>query len=173
MWTCNNNNLTVFRLAFFRVSRTGGGLKVPVARQWAIPKYFSSWVGRAFEKTSPQGPHSHILMTRGGGRSGQKIHILYPKRSQLQNLSTQKKSLLYLAYPPKSPHSLFSQPKKIPASFIDPKRSLLAKISDPKNHSDPPPPSPSLKYVSGAPGDIANTGMWKLGQGKTVFMCRC
>ena len=33
---------------------------------------------------------------------------------------------------------LFSRPKKIPASFIDPKKSLLAKMSDPKNPSDPP-----------------------------------
>ena len=33
---------------------------------------------------------------------------------------------------------LFSRPKKIPASFIDPKKSLLAKMSDPKNYSDPP-----------------------------------
>ena len=33
---------------------------------------------------------------------------------------------------------LFLRPKKIPASFIDPKKSLLAKMSDPKNPSDPP-----------------------------------
>ena len=37
-------------------------------------------------KLSPQGPHSHILMT--GGPTA--VHILYPKKSQLQNLSTQK-----------------------------------------------------------------------------------
>ena len=33
-----------------------------------------------------QGPHSHILMTGGPTE----VHILYPKKSQLQNLSTQK-----------------------------------------------------------------------------------
>ena len=47
---------------------------------------------------------------------------------------------------------LFSPPKKIPASFIDPKKSFLAKMSDPKKSFEPPPPPPSLKYVSGAPG---------------------
>ena len=36
-----------------------------------------------------QGPHSQILMTGGGGGSAE-VHILYPKRSQLQYLSTQK-----------------------------------------------------------------------------------
>ena len=40
---------------------------------------------------------------------------------------------------PKKIPVLFSRPKKIPTSFIDPKKSLLAKISDPKNPSDPPP----------------------------------
>ena len=34
-----------------------------------------------------QGPHSQILMA-GGGVS--EVHILYPKKLQLQNLSTQK-----------------------------------------------------------------------------------
>ena len=37
---------------------------------------------------SAQGPHSHILKTGGGGPT--EVHILYPKKSQLQNLSTQK-----------------------------------------------------------------------------------
>ena len=48
----------------------------------------------------------------------------------------------------KNPCVVFATQKN-PASFIDPKKSLLAKMSDPKNPSDPPP---SLKYVSGAPG---------------------
>ena len=41
----------------------------------------------------PQGPHSQILMTGGGGGGGggpTEVHTLYPKKSQLQNLSTQK-----------------------------------------------------------------------------------
>ena len=49
----------------------------------------------------PQGPHSHILMTGGSTE----VHILYPKKSQLQNLSTQKNSFF------------FSIPKKIPQCF--------------------------------------------------------
>ena len=55
-----------------------------------------------------QGLHSHILMTGGGGGGGwcpTEVHILYPKKSQLQNLSTQK-----------NPY-LFSTPKKIPQCF--------------------------------------------------------
>ena len=41
-----------------------------------------------------QGPHSQILMTGGWGmgvvQQRSEVHILYPKKSQLQNLSTQK-----------------------------------------------------------------------------------
>ena len=51
---------------------------------------------------------------------------------------------------PKKIPLLFSRPQKIPTSFIDPKKSLLAKMSDPKKSFGPPP---SLKYVSGAPGN--------------------
>ena len=41
---------------------------------------------------------------------------------------------------PKKIPLLFSRPKKIRASFIDPKKIFLAKMSDQKNPSDPPPP---------------------------------
>ena len=37
-----------------------------------------------------QGPHSQILMTGGGGGNPTEVHNLHPKKSQLQNLSTQK-----------------------------------------------------------------------------------
>ena len=43
----------------------------------------------------PQGPLSHILMTWGGGPT--EVHILYPKKFQLQNLSTQKNPYFFLA----------------------------------------------------------------------------
>ena len=38
------------------------------------------------------GPHSDILMTGGGGggRGATEVHILYLKKSQLRNLSTEK-----------------------------------------------------------------------------------
>ena len=84
----------------------------------------------------------------GGGGGPTEVHILYPKKSQLQNLSTQnittfltdpKKSLGSFLATQKIPPFFFSRPIKIPASFIDPKKSPLAKISDPKNHWDPPP----------------------------------
>ena len=49
----------------------------------------------------------------GGGGGPTEVHILYPKKSQLQNLSTQK----ILAYPKKS-LGPFSQPQKIPLFFF-------------------------------------------------------
>ena len=78
------------------------------------------------------------------------VHILYPKKSQLQNLPTQKKSLLFLIYQKNplvlffttqtNPSVFFRDPKKIPASFINPKKITLGKISDPKKSLGPPPP---------------------------------
>ena len=97
-------------------------------------------------------------MTGGGGPT--EVHILYPKRSQLQNQCLPIKITTFLVYPKnslspffatqKKSLSFFSRPKKIPASFIDPNKSLLARISDSKTSLGPPPQS--LKYVSGAPG---------------------
>ena len=91
------------------------------------------------------------------------VYILYPKKSQLQNLSANKNHYLFLAYPPppkslnpffatpKNPFVFFPRPKKIPAS---PKKSLWAKIPDSiKSFDPPPPPPPSLNYVSGATGE--------------------
>ena len=60
---------------------------------------FLGWVN--YHISLAQGPHSHILMTGGPTE----VHILYPKKSQLQNLSTQK-----------NPY-FFSIPKKIPQCF--------------------------------------------------------
>ena len=52
---------------------------------------------------STRGPHSHILEGWGGG-DPKEVHVLYPKKSQLQNLSTQKHPTS-LAYPKYSnPH---------------------------------------------------------------------
>ena len=76
-------------------------------------------------------------MMGGGGGGPTEVYILYPKKLQLQNLSTQKIHYLFL-HTQNNRLVLFSQPQKIPASFIDGKKSLLVKISDPKNHSDPP-----------------------------------
>ena len=53
-------------------------------------------------RNNSQGPHWQILMTGGGGGVLTEVHILYPKISQLQNLSTPKN------------HYFFSIPQKIP-----------------------------------------------------------
>ena len=45
---------------------------------------------------------------------------------------------------------LFSRPKKIPASFIDPQKIPFGQNVRPKKIIQTPP---SLKYVSGAPGE--------------------
>ena len=117
----------------------------------------------------PQGPHSHILMTgvsdRGSYFIPQKITTLefvYPKKSQLQNLSSPKKTLPYLAYPKNSLSPFFARPPKIPLFFFfatpknsgvfhRPKKITFGQNFRPKKVTRTPPP-PSLKYVSGAPG---------------------
>ena len=98
----------------------------------------------------------------GGGRSWTEVHILYPKKSQLQNLSSTPKNPYFSGIPKKIPHKqqivfillliwaderyntqknpcVFLQLQKIPASFMDPKKSLMAKFQIQKNLSDPPP----------------------------------
>ena len=105
---------------------------------------------------SSQEPLSQILLIGGGGGGGPtEVHILYLKKLQLQNLSTQKNHY-FLKHTQKYPLLLFRNPKKIPASFIGPKESLLAEISDPKKSvgPSPPPPPPSSKFVNGAPGIV-------------------
>ena len=85
-----------------------------------------------------QGPHSQIVMTGGEGGPTE-VHILYPKKSQLENLSTQKNHYLFLAYPKKSPSPFFATPKNPSFFFRDPKKSFVAKISDPKKSLGHPP----------------------------------
>ena len=58
---------------------------------------------RYLKATSTQGPHSHILMMGGPTE----VHILYPKKSQLQN---------YFVYP-KSPY-FFQHTQKNPSVFL-------------------------------------------------------
>ena len=77
----------------------------------------------------------------------QRFTFYTPKKSQLQNLSTQKNHYFFLAYQ-KNPLLLFLQPQKIPlflfatpkniGIFHRPKKSLLVKISDPKKLLRPP-----------------------------------
>ena len=113
----------------------------------------------------PQETHSDILVLGGGGGGGglevsEIFCILYPKKSQLQNLSTKKSPNIFnIQYPKKSHTSsklclcycLFelmkrSMPKKIPVLFSQPKKcprlsqTLLAKISGPKKIPRAPSP---------------------------------
>ena len=113
---------------------------------------------------APGGPFTNF--NDGGVRQR---FIFYTQKNHNFRICLPKKSLLFLAYPKKSlspffatqnyPSGFFLRPQKIPASFTDPKKSLLAKLSDPKNHSG----LPSLKFVSGAPGmDIFNSASFNL-----------
>ena len=99
-----------------------------------------------------QGSHSQILMTGDPTEA----HI-YPKRSQLQNLSPQKITT-FLAYPQKSLNPFiatqkiplfFSRPENIPASFIDSKKITFGQNFRTKKITRT---TPSLKCVSGALG---------------------
>ena len=62
-------------------------------------------VGAQIQNTRTPGPHSDILIMggRGGGGGGAtEVNILYPKKSQLQNLSAQKITM-YISSIPKKP----------------------------------------------------------------------
>ena len=88
--------------------------------------------------------------------------FVYPKKS-LHSLAYPKKSLSLFFATQKIP-LFFPRLKNIPACFMDPNKSHWAKISDPKNHLDPP----SLKYVSGAPGIICLDSIHYL-EGKSIY----
>ena len=70
-------------------------------------------------------------MMGGGGLT--EVHILYPKRSQLQNLSTQKIHYFF-SIPPKNPLVLFSQPKKTPLFFFVTQKNPSVFPRPKKNH---------------------------------------
>ena len=72
----------------------------------------------------PRGPHSDILMM---GEGGDRSYILYPKKSQLQNMSTQKNptpavNCTYVVVVVELMKSTI--PKKITVYFLQPKKSL-------------------------------------------------
>ena len=102
---------------------------------------------QASDSRQPRSPLLNFNDGGGGGVLVTEVHILYPKKSQLQNLSTQKNH--YFFRNPKKSQFFFVTQKNPTILNIDPKKLLLAKISDPKKSLGPPL---SLKYVSGAPG---------------------
>ena len=110
-----------------------------------------------------QGPHSQILTTRGGRGGGgvRERFIFYTQRNHNFRICLQIKVTTFFSIPQKNPSAFFRNPKKSlclfrdqknPGVFHRPKKSLLANISDSIKSFEPPPP-PSLKYVSGAPGE--------------------
>ena len=110
---------------------------------------------------SSQGSHSKLLMT---GRSDRGSYFI-PKKSQLQNLSTQKITT-FLAYPKKSlspffavqknPSVFFFATQKNPGVFHRPQKITLGQNFRPKKFTRT---RPSLKYVSGAPGALVHLHM--------------
>ena len=84
---------------------------------------------------SNPGLYSNILLMGGGGVN-RGSHILYPKKSQILNLSVPKISPLFLPYlknPTWAVDLSWWKIQKIQASFIClPQKSLLTKILDPK-----------------------------------------
>ena len=68
----------------------------------------------------PGGPLTNFYDGGGGGGGPTEVHILYPKKLQLQNLSTEK-TTTFLTYPKKSLSSFFAT-QKIPPFFRDLKK---------------------------------------------------
>ena len=85
-----------------------------------------------------QGPHSQILMIGGEGGGSDRGSYFIPKESQLQNLSTQKKSLLFLAYPKKS--LFFFMTQNNPIVFHRPQKRTFGQNLRPQKSLEPPPP---------------------------------
>ena len=90
----------------------------------------------------PLPPRATLTSFNDRGEGLTEVHILYPQKYQLQNLSTQKITMFF-SIPQKIPlvstffatHRIplfFARPPKMPTSFVDRKKSLLAKMSDPK-----------------------------------------
>ena len=86
--------------------------------------------------SSPQGPHSQILMTGGGGV--RQRFIFYTQKNHNFRMCLPKKVTTFFSIPPKVPLSFFRNPKiclcfccdpKNPGLFHRPKKSLWAKIS--------------------------------------------
>ena len=96
---------------------------------------------------------------KGGGGWGDltEVNILYPKKSQLQNLSTQKKSLFFFSTPKKIPWSFFRNPKRSLCFFFVTQKNpgIFRRLKNIIFGQNVRPPS--LKYASGAPGVFANS----------------
>ena len=117
----------------------------------------------------PEAPLTNFNDEGWGGGGPREVHILYPKKSQLQNLSTPKnhnfriclpkKNHYFFYHTQKNPLVLLSQLQKIPlfffatqknpGIFFRPQKITFGQNIRPKKITWTPQ---SLKYVSGAPG---------------------
>ena len=111
-----------------------------------------------------QGPHSQILMMRGGG--GRQRFISY-----MHNFSIclPKKITTFFSIPKKNPLVLFSQPKKIPPFFFvtqknsgifhRPKKIIFGQNFRPKKSLGPPTPPPIIKICEWGPWAFLYAGI--------------
>ena len=89
----------------------------------------------------PQGPTLTNFNDKGDST---RVHILYPKKSQLQNLSTPKNHYFFLLYPKKSLSPFFTTPKNPSVFLQDPKKSWHLSLASNAAALFPSPWVPSL-----------------------------
>ena len=132
-------DLVVLNFEIFKISAL-----FTSSRQVCLPATSSNWF------CLDRGPHSQILMT---GRSDRGSYFI-PKKITTSEFVYPNKSLLFLAYPKKSLSSFFTTQKNT-GVFHRPKKITFGQYFRPKKITRTPPP-PSLKYVSGTPGEFTS-----------------
>ena len=113
--------------------------------------------------SSSQGPHSKILMT--GGRGVRQRFIFYTQKNHNSKICLPKKITTFLAYPNKSLSPFFATPKN-PSVFLHNLKKSWRLSQTQKNHfcqnfrpQKITRTSPSLTYVSGAPGPSSSSAV--------------
>ena len=104
---------------------------------------------RCTKRESSQRPNSQILMTGEGRRGIRERFIFYTQRNHDFRICLPKKITTFLAYPQNSLSPFFATPK-IPFVFFATQRTNFGQNFKPKKIIRLPP---SLKYVSGPPGE--------------------
>ena len=103
----------------------------------------------------PKAPLTHRNDGGGGGWGVTEVHILYPKKPQLQKLSSQKNHYFFLTYVyPKKSLSPFFTTQKYPDIFHRPKKITFGQNFRPKRSLGPPPP-PIIKICELGPWVLA------------------
>ena len=103
----------------------------------------------------PGSPLTNINDSGGGGGGGgpTDVHILYQKNHNFR-MCLLKRVTTFFSKPKKFLNSFFATQKN-PSVFHRPKRITFGQNFKPQKFTQIPP-LPSLKYVSGAPGDVGN-----------------